>query len=109
MNLAQAVAVIAYELSGGAAAGAPGGDGAAPPGASAAGAGEPARQATLEALWERTAALLLAAGFLNPQAPGHVLAELRRVLDRAEPTQREVELLAAAVRALERIVRERGG
>lgn len=110
MNLAQAVAVIAYEVSGAAAADGAGG-GAAPrnAGGADAGAGGPARQATLEALWERAGALLLAAGFLNPQSPGHVLAELRRVLDRAEPTQREVELLAAAVRALERIVRERGG
>jgi tRNA/rRNA methyltransferase len=95
MNLAQAVAVIAYEVA------------AAPP-AAPRGAAEPARHATLEALWERTGALLSAAGFLNPQGPELILAELRRVLARAEPTQREAELLAAAVRALERIVRERG-
>jgi tRNA/rRNA methyltransferase len=96
MNLAQAVAVLAYEIA------------AAPP-AEPRGAAEPARHATLEALWERTGALLAAAGFLNPQGPEHILAELRRVLARAEPTQREAELLAAAVRALERIVRDRRG
>jgi len=98
MNLAHAVAVVGYEL-----AMAAGGPGAAPAPA------DPARHETLEALWERARALLAATGFLNPQSPDLVLAELRRVLARAEPTQREVELLAAAVRAIERIVRERGG
>jgi tRNA/rRNA methyltransferase len=95
MNLAQAVAIVAYEIALSSAA-----DAGARPGAPA----DPARHATLEALWERTRALLSAAGFLNPQNPDHILAELRRVLDRAEPTQREAELLAAAVRSLERIV-----
>jgi tRNA/rRNA methyltransferase len=98
MNLAQAVAVIAYEL---AMAAAPDAAGERP--------GEPARHATMEALWARAQALLAAAGFLNPQNPEHIVAELRRVLARAELTQREAELLVAAVRALERIVRERGG
>jgi len=97
MNLAHAVAVISYELRL-AAGGAP----EAPPAAPA-----PARHETLEALWDRTRALLAAVGYLNPQSPDLVLAELRRVLARAEPTQREAELLAAAVRSLERIVRER--
>jgi tRNA/rRNA methyltransferase len=96
MNLAQAVAVIAYEVGAEALA-------------SEAAPADPARHETLEALWARTGALLSAAGFLNPQNPEHILAELRRVLARAEPTQREAELLAGAVRALERIVRERGG
>jgi tRNA/rRNA methyltransferase len=96
MNLAQAVAVVAYELAVASRPSAP-----APP------AEPPARHETVEALWERTRALLSAAGFLNPQNPELILAELRRVLARAEPTQREAELLAAAVRALERLVRER--
>jgi len=97
MNLAHAVAVVCYEL-----AMASGGLGDAPP------PEPPARHETLEALWDRTRALLSAVGYLNPQSPERVLAELRRVLARAEPTQREAELLAAAVRALERVVRERG-
>jgi tRNA/rRNA methyltransferase len=91
MNLAQAVAVMAYELA--TAEGAP----EAEPDAA-----EPARHAAVEALWERIAALLAAAGYLNPQNPEHILAEWRRLLARAEPTQREVELLLAAARALER-------
>jgi tRNA/rRNA methyltransferase len=92
MNLAQAVAVIAYEVGA-----------LAPP--KAATAEDPARHETLEALWDRARALLAAAGYLNPQNPEHVVAELRRLLSRAEPTQREAELVVAALRALERAMR----
>ena len=96
MNLAQAAAVIAWEV---ARAG-----GAEPaPGPAAA---EPARHETLEALWERLRVVLGRAGYLNPQNPELVLAELRRFLARAEPTQREAELCVAAARALERVLRE---
>jgi tRNA/rRNA methyltransferase len=91
MNLAQAVAVVAYELA----------VAEAPAVAIAAGA-EPARHATTEALWARLSGLLAAAGYLNPQNPEHILADWRRLLARAEPTQREIELLLAAARALER-------
>jgi tRNA/rRNA methyltransferase len=93
MNLAQAVAVVAYELSLAFAAGGPGGGRPA---------GEPARHATVEALWGRLGALLSAAGYLNPQNPEAILAEWRHLLGRADPTQREVELLLAGVKALER-------
>jgi tRNA/rRNA methyltransferase len=96
MNLAHAVAVVSYELAmaaGGLADAAP--------------ADPPARHETMEAIWDRARALLAAVGYLNPQSPELVLAELRRVLARAEPTQREAELIAAAVRALERALRGR--
>jgi len=93
MNLAQAVAVLAYELAV---------ESGAPPEAGPAFAAAPARHATTEALWERLGALLGSAGYLNPQNPEHILADWRKLLARAEPTQREVELLLAAVRALER-------
>jgi tRNA/rRNA methyltransferase len=94
MNLAQAVAVVAYEL--GTASAAPL---AGPP------PGEPARSQTVEALWERLGGLLGRTGYLNPQNPEHILGDWRRLLARAEPTQREVELLVAAVRSVERLVR----
>jgi tRNA/rRNA methyltransferase len=97
MNLAQAAAVITWEV--GRAAGATLGVGPEP--------AEPARHETLEALWDRVRALLGQTGYLNPQNPEHILAELRRLLARAEPTQREAELCVAAVRALERKIRER--
>lgn len=93
MNLAMASAVLAYELRLAA-----GGRTAPPPEAER----SPARHATLEALWARLGAVLTAAGYLNPQNPEHILAEWRRLLARAEPTQREVELLLAAAKAVER-------
>jgi len=91
MNLAQAAAVLAYEIAlarGAALAPVPG--------------EEPARHETIEAFWHRMKALLAVAGYLNPQNPDAILAEWRRLLSRAEPTQREAELLAAAARTLER-------
>jgi tRNA/rRNA methyltransferase len=91
MNLAQAAAVLAYEAALAAGAGL-----AAPP------AAEPARHETVEAFWRRARALLAGAGYLNPQNPDAILAEWRQLLARAEPTQREAELLAAAARSLER-------
>jgi tRNA/rRNA methyltransferase len=92
MNLAQSVAVLAYEV---AMARAPA-ERAQPERA------EPARHATVEALWERLSVVLAESGYLNPQNPEHILADWRRLLARAEPTQREVELLLAGARALER-------
>ena len=110
MNLAQAAAVLAYEVALAAARGRSadgrvadgrGSDGRVA-GATGPFPGPPARHETLEALWRRLEAVLGAAGYLNPQNPGAVLAEWRALLARAEPTQREVELLVAAARALER-------
>jgi tRNA/rRNA methyltransferase len=98
MNLAQAVAVVAYEIA--LAAGA-----AAEPHPLPAPGDAPARHATVEALWEQARGLLARTGYLNPQNPDHILADLRRLLARADPTQREVELVLAAVRALERQLR----
>ena len=95
MNLAQAAAVISWEVARAAGAALE-----APPAPEA-----PARHETVEALWDRARALLGAAGYLNPQNPEHILAELRRLLARAEPTQREAELCVAALRALERKLR----
>ncbi len=95
MNLAQAAAILAYEVAGaeGARPGWRGPDGSD---------GAPARHETLEAFWGRARTALGAAGYLNPQNPDAILAEWRRLLARAEPTQREAELLAAAAAALAR-------
>jgi len=97
MNLAHAVAVLAYEV-----ASAETGCGVSRPRDRTA---EPARHATVEALWDRLAVVFAAAGYSNPQNPEHILADWRALLARAEPTQREVELLVAAVRAVERKLR----
>jgi tRNA/rRNA methyltransferase len=101
MNLAQAVAVISYEI-------AAAGSAAGPAPGEARGGGEPARHATVEALWDRARAVLGAVGYLNPQNPEHILADLRRLLSRADPGQREVELLIAALRAVERRLGDAG-
>jgi tRNA/rRNA methyltransferase len=100
MNLAQAVAVIAYEI-----AMARAGPSFTPPGG---GPGDRPRHATVEALWDRARVVLARAGYLNPQNPEQVLAELRRLLVRADPSQREVELLVAALRAVERVLTLQG-
>ena len=110
MNLAQAVAVVSYELSLAFAARAAGAPAASGPAAGPAVGpqlpqpprGEPARHATVEALWARLSTLLSAAGYLNPQNPEAILAEWRHLLGRADPTQREIELLLAGAKALER-------
>jgi tRNA/rRNA methyltransferase len=99
MNLAQAVAVVSYELSLAAGAALP-----APPPAE-----PPARHDTVEALWARLRAVLELAGYLSPQNPDRILVEWRRLLSRAEPTQREVELLLTGVKALERKLGLGGG
>ncbi len=62
----------------------------------------PPEERVLSLLRERAQALLLAAGFLNPQQPDMVLDELVQLLRRGQPSKREVELLLAAVNQLAR-------
>jgi tRNA/rRNA methyltransferase len=51
---------------------------------------------TVHALEQKMSEALLAAGFLNPQAPQHVLKELSRSLVAGRLTQREAELWLSA-------------
>jgi tRNA/rRNA methyltransferase len=91
MNLAQAAAVLLYLCSREGAVTKP------PPDP------EPgARIGTLNALSQRMRGAMLAAEFLNPQAPEHVLHELELSLKRARLTQREAELWLTAFKHLER-------
>ena len=92
LNLAQAVMVYGYEIlkARGAVAAPP-----LPP-------APPADERLLTLLRDRSRALLLAAGFLNPQQPDLVLDELLSTLRRIHPTRREAELLLAALAQLER-------
>jgi tRNA/rRNA methyltransferase len=94
MNLAQAAAVLAYEVSLAPAVTLP-----------AERDDPPARQETVEALWDRVRELLTRSSYLNPQNPEHILADWRRLLARAEPTQRETELLVAAARSVLRLLK----
>ena len=92
LNLAQAVLVFGYEMLKA--------RNTAPPRATPP---EPlADERLLSLARERARAILLAAGFLNPQQPDAVLEELVSFARRARPTRREVELLLAALAQLER-------
>lgn len=66
---------------------------------------EGARLAALQALEARARDVLLRAGFLNPQAPEHVLRELLRALVNGKLTQREAELWLSAFEQLDRAVK----
>lgn len=88
LNLAQAAVVLAYEAG---LAGLEPDPGAEPP----------ATEADVERLVRAGESLLLRAGYLNPAAPEHVLGELRRLLARARPSEREVRLLQGLVSQLD--------
>lgn len=63
---------------------------------------EGAKLGTLKALDRKMSDVLQEAGFLNPQAPEHILRELSRTLFRATLTQREAELWLSAFKQLGR-------
>jgi tRNA/rRNA methyltransferase len=94
MNLAQATSVLLYLCSR---------EGVEAPGPVAVEPG--ARMGTVNALSGRMREVMLAAQFLNPQAPEHVLHELEQTLLRARLTQREAELWLTAFKHLERAVK----
>lgn len=97
LNLAQAVLLYAWEVhrESGQAVLTPGKHEVAP-------RQDPAPHALHSLLRERARKLLLGAGFLNPQQPDRALDELMRMLQRAEPSKREMEMLLAALSQLER-------
>ncbi|RKH55462.1 RNA methyltransferase [Corallococcus llansteffanensis] len=91
MNLAQSASVLLYLCHR---------QGVEPSGPPAAEPG--ARLGTLSALSTRMKETLLAADFLNRQAPEHVLHELEQTLMRSKLTQREAELWLNAFKHLGR-------
>jgi len=84
LNLAQAVLVFCYEI------GRAVRRDAAPAGP---GPSDPAPAEEREAMYRQMEEVLLRIGYLNPVAPHHILGDLRRVVDRARPTSREISLL----------------
>lgn len=90
LNLAQAVLIVAYELRLAASTGAE----AIRPRNEAA----PARE--IEAALDDLREALLAIGYLNPDNPDAIVAELRRVLSRASVTSREATLLRGMARQI---------
>jgi tRNA/rRNA methyltransferase len=90
LNLAQAVLVLAYELS--LAGDSPGASSAEPPAGVKAGEFEGAIDALRSGL--------LAIGYLNPENPEAVLGEIRALLWRGAPTGRELLLLRGLARQM---------
>ena len=92
LNLAQAVQVIAYEWR------------QAQGGCAVEARTPPRRLASVDqvqaalAHWERA---LVAIGFLDPGAPKKLLPRLNQLLNRAEPTEEEVNILRGMARAVE--------
>ncbi|HUO85959.1 MAG TPA: TrmJ/YjtD family RNA methyltransferase [Thermoanaerobaculia bacterium] len=107
LNLAQAVLLVAYELFL---------DRLARGEANAAAAGEPGREPAsgerTEALWQQGIALLRRVGFARDDSFEHAARDLRRLLTRAAPSDREVVLLRGVLRrtsgALDRAERGAG-
>jgi tRNA (cytidine32/uridine32-2'-O)-methyltransferase len=103
LNLAQAVLVVAYELRMAALVqDATGARRARRPGDGPVADGD-GRRATAGELEEAVAEFGSAAvgiGYLNPQDPGHLLAEWRRLFARAMPSRREVTLLRGLARQM---------
>lgn len=91
LNLAQAVLLVAYELR--LAALAEGAAGRSVPVAE----GRASAGQVEEAVQELRAALL-EVGYLDPANPDRILAELRRLLARAGPTPREIQLVRGLAR-----------
>jgi tRNA (cytidine32/uridine32-2'-O)-methyltransferase len=94
MNLAQAVALVCWEM----ARAAEGEDAAASPVEQE---DPPATHAEVERLHEAAQRFLLEIGFLNPQNPEAIYRELRSMLSRRRPSAREVTLLLGILRQAE--------
>jgi len=91
LNLAQAVQVTAYEcrlaLEGNAVA-------------SPFGADPPAAIESIESMYQHLEQALIALGYLDPAQPKRLMSRLRRLIARAQPTAKEIDILrgiAAAV------------
>ena len=91
MNLAQAVLVLAYEIRLSAPSPAPPAGRVGP---------ERATSADIEAALDDLERALLAIGYLNPDNPGKILAELRGLLARTGPTPRETSLVRGLARQI---------
>jgi tRNA/rRNA methyltransferase len=97
MNLAQAVTVIGYELYLASLEPPP------PPGKLLRADAE-----ALQRLYDRMKDVLLQSGFLSPQNPDLILSELKRFIERCQPSPREAELWLAAFKQIERAINSRG-
>jgi len=90
LNLAAAVQVVAYELRM-----------AAGDALEAQAPQEPVDVANMEGLYQHVHEVLVASGFLDPEAPGVLMRRVRRLLNRARPDRTELNILRGALRALD--------
>jgi TrmH family RNA methyltransferase len=90
LNLAAAVQVVAYELRMAA------GDAPEPVPAH-----DPVSTADMEGMFGHWHEVLVASGFLDPEAPGVLMRRLRRLFNRASPDRVELNILRGALRALD--------
>ncbi|MCX8006178.1 MAG: RNA methyltransferase, partial [Burkholderiaceae bacterium] len=91
LNLAQAVQLVAYELRLAL---------AAPPPVSRFAAEPAAPLASVEGMLAHLEQALVAIGYLDPQAPGHLMPRLRRLLARAQPTASDIDILRGIAAAI---------
>lgn len=90
LNLAAAVQIVAYELRMASTAGFAAG---------AAGAAGAASATELEAFYTHLEQTLLELEFLNPASPKKLMRRLRRLFNRAEPDQQEINMLRGILSA----------
>ncbi|MBU6470564.1 MAG: RNA methyltransferase [Gammaproteobacteria bacterium] len=92
LNLAAAVQILAYELL------------LARGSTSAATEGDalPASVEDMEGLYAHLESAAVAAGFLDPQHPKHLMRRLRHLFNRAQPDPREINILRGLLTALQR-------
>jgi len=93
LNLAVAVAIIAYELRLAALAGIDSG--------MAAPRRPPATAQEMAHFYEHLQQVLLATGFLNPANPRQLMRRLRRLFNRAQPDQNEVNILRGILTSIQ--------
>lgn len=100
LNLAQAVQVVAYEMRIALCAPGPANRFAVEP---------PAGVEALEGMYAHLEQALVALGYLDPGVPRKLLARLRRLFARAEPTQAEIDILRGIFAAIVQRKAERAG
>lgn len=92
LNLAAAVQVLAYELF-------LARDVAAP--LTTDGNSQPATAEEMQGLFSHLESAAVASGFLDPQQPKHLMRRLRHLFNRAQPDQREINILRGLLNALQ--------